>query len=142
MTVTIVADTGPLIGLARVDQVELLHRICTKVHIPVAVKIELELDSGRPGARRLARAFDDGWLVVQSVTDFSLVSQLSLLLDAGEAEAIALALQESASALIIDDGRGRRAARARGIPIIGVAGILLAGKSKGQVPAVKPILER
>ena len=49
MTVTIVADTGPLIGLARVDQVGLLHRIYTKVHIPVAVKIELELDSARPG---------------------------------------------------------------------------------------------
>ncbi len=107
MTRVIFADTGPLIALARVGQLDLLHRLYREVRVPPAVHTELAMDSGRPGARTLARAFEAGWMTVQPATDTSLVSELSQLLDPGEAEAIALAEQEDAQFLLIDDARGR-----------------------------------
>ncbi len=63
-----------------------------------------------------------------------------MLLGQGEAEAISLAEQRQARLLLIDDARGRRIARSRGIPVAGVAGVLLAAKGRQEVEAVAPIL--
>ena len=52
----IVADTGPLIALSRVEQLNLLTRLYTRVLIPPAVWAELAIDSGHPGAAALAAA--------------------------------------------------------------------------------------
>ena len=95
----------------------------------------------RPGARVLAGAFDAGWLTVEALTDSALDGALARLLGPGEAEAIALAEQADARFLLVDDARGRRVARSREIPVVGVAGVLLAGKLRGEVAAVGPILE-
>ena len=137
----VVADTGPLIALARVERLELLPRLYERVIVPSAVHAELALDSDRPGARVLAAAFNAGWITVEAVTDSALVRELARLLDPGEAEAIALAEQEAARFLLVDDARGRRIARSRDIAVVGVAGVLLAAKSRGEIPAVGPILE-
>lgn len=137
----VVADTGPLIALARVERLELLRRRYERVVVPPAVHAELALDSNRPGARALSRAVDAGWLTVETVTDMGLVRELARLLDPGEAEAIALAEQEHAVFLLVDDARGRRIARSRGVSVVGVAGVLLAAKARGELAAVRPIIE-
>ena len=36
----------------------------------------------------------------------------------------------------------RRTARSRGIPVVGVAGVLLAAKSRGELSVVGPVLDR
>ena len=141
MTRPVVADTGPLIALARVERLELLPRLYERLIVPPAVHVELTLDSDRPGARVLAGAFDAGWITVEAVTDSASAKELARLLGPGEAEAIALAEQVDARFLLVDDARGRRIARSRGIPVAGVAGVLLAAKSRGEVAAVGPILE-
>ena len=137
----VVADTGPLIALARVGQLELLRRLYTRVQVPTVVHAELAIASGRPGAIVLARAFEAGWIEVQAVLDSQAVSELSRLLDPGEAEAIVLAEQENARFLLIDDARERSVARRRGVAVVGVAGVLLAAKSRGTLAAVGPLLE-
>ena len=141
MTRPVVADTGPLIALARVEHLELLPRLYGRIIVPSAVHDELALDSDRPGARVLSGAFNVGWLTVEAVTDSASAKELARLLGPGEAEAIALAEQEDARFLLVDDARGRRIARSRRIPVAGVAGVLLAAKSRGQFAAVRPILE-
>ena len=45
----IVADAGPLIALSRIDQLELLRELFSKVWVPGMVLRELRLDEGRPG---------------------------------------------------------------------------------------------
>ena len=141
MTRAVVADTGPLIAHARVDHLDLLRRLYHDALVPPAVHTELALDSARPGAKVLAKAFGSGWIKTQRVGDAVAVSELRQLLDPGESEAIILAEQENARFLLIDDARGRRVARARGVPMVGVAGVILAAKSQGAIAAVGPILE-
>ena len=137
----VIVDTGPLIALARVDRLDLLHRLYHDALVPPAVHTELALDSARPGARVLAKAFDARWIKVQRVVDAVAVSELTQLLDPGESESIILAEQDNARFLLIDDARGRRVARERGVSVVGVAGVLLAAKSRGAIAAVGPVLE-
>ena len=99
------------------------------------------MDSDRPGATELKRAFEAGWFTVRLAAHANAVAELTQLLDPGEAEAIVLAEEQQARFLLIDDDRGRRIARRRGISVVGVAGVLLAAKSLGELAAVGPILE-
>ena len=142
MTRPVVADTGPLIALARVARLELLRQRYGRVVVPPAVHAELALDSDRSGARALSGAFNAGWLTIGSVTSSGSVRELAGLLDPGEAEALALAEQEAARFLLVDDARGRGIARSRDIAVVGAVGVLLAAKShRGEIAAVSPILE-
>ena len=142
MTRVVIADTGPLIALARIGQLDLLRRLYGRVVVPPAVHAELAIDSNRPGAKVLAGEFAAGWIVVGTVADSSVRWELDQLLGPGEAEAIALAEQSDIRFLLIDDARGRRTAPARGIPVVGVAGVLLVAKSRGELAAVGPVLDR
>ncbi|MDE0443274.1 MAG: DUF3368 domain-containing protein [Gammaproteobacteria bacterium] len=82
-----------------------------------------------------------GWLRVAALADETPVANLLRVVDAGGAEAMALCLQRQARILLIDDAKGRDVARRAGIPLVGVAGVLLAAKSKGLLVAVSPVLE-
>ena len=135
------ADTGPLIALARVDQLQLLARLVGNGLIPPAVHREAQIDSGRPGARRIAEALSAGWLRVVAPPDDASVADLRRMVDAGEAEAMALCRHRQARLLLIDDAKGRKVAHRAGIPLVGVAGVLLAAKSKGLLGAVGPVLD-
>jgi len=62
------------------------------------------------------------------------------VLDPGEAEAIALAVERAPSLLLIDEQEGRQTARTLGVQITGTLGVLLRAKALGHVPAIKPLL--
>ena len=143
MTGIVVADTGPLIVLGRVECFKLLHDLYQDVLIPPAVREELHLGSGRPGARQSAEALEQGWLQVQELSAGSAqaLSDLMLVLDPGEAEAILLAEEMNCKFLLIDERKGRAIANRRGVPVVGIAGVLLAAKKRGLIDAVMPILQ-
>jgi len=63
-------------------------------------------------------------------------------LDAGETEALALALQIRADAVLLDEAAARNAAVQLHLAFIGIAGILLRAKAQCLIPAVRPVLER
>ena len=64
-----------------------------------------------------------------------------LVLDPGEAEAILLAEEVNCKFLLIDERKGRAIANRRGVPVVGIAGVLLAAKKRGLIDAVVPILK-
>jgi hypothetical protein len=105
------------------------------------VHAELAIGTGRPGAKVLADAFAAEWIAVKPVVDADAVASISRLLDPGESEAIVLAEQAAARFLLIDDARGRRIARGRGIPVVGVAGVLLSARLQGVLAEVRPVLD-
>ena len=136
-----VADAGPLIALARVDQLHLLRHLFGRGMIPPAVHREIALGSGRPGAVAIGQALEAGWIRVVPLADEAQAASLARIVDSGEAEAIALGLQQDARFLLIDDAKGRKAARRAGLPLVGVAGVLLAAKAQGHLATVSPVME-
>lgn len=134
----IVADAGPLIGLARISQLELLRALYEMVAVPPQVQEELQLSADRPGSRALRAAADAGWLVIE---DLDRPMALAAELDAGEAAAILLAEQLGSARLLMDERRGRGVARRRGLPVVGTGGVLVAAKQRGDIVSVRAELD-
>lgn len=142
MKTVVIADAGPLIGLARIDRLSLLNMLYGTVVIPEAVLAELGVEADRPGAKALSTALAEGAIQPRALAygcETELASLL-LLLDAGESAAILLAEQMDCRFLLIDERRGREVARHRGIPVAGLAGVLLAAKRSGVLESVGPVL--
>ena len=71
----------------------------------------------------------------------SVITALSMNLDSGESEALALYWETKADFLLIDEKRGRIIAIRNGIKTIGTVGILLSSKQRGFINSVKPFLD-
>ena len=141
MTGIVVSDAGPLIALGRIEQLNLLRQLYQNVLIPPAVHNELRCGADLPGATALRQAIDAGWINIQSVpAGAKTLSELRLILDAGESEAIALAERVHCRFLLMDERRGRQVAKKRGLTVIGIAGVLLAAKSRGLIETVAPVV--
>ncbi len=136
----VVADASPLIGLARIGSLPLLGDLFDEVLLPEAVAAECIRETHRPGATAIASAITDGALLVCAVEQGPAVRALAEVLDDGEAEALALALERDVPVLM-DERRGRRVAARRGVAVVGTGAVLVAAKRGGLVPAVAPLLE-
>lgn len=62
-------------------------------------------------------------------------------IDAGEAEAIVLAIEEGIKDILIDDSKGRMKAKLNGLIPIGIVGLLIRAKQKDLVKEIKPFLD-
>jgi uncharacterized protein len=137
---TIVSNTSPITNLAGVGKLDLLHQLYGTITIPQAVYNEMAgIGKTVPGTLEVQAL---PWIATQSVTDLNQVAALQAVLDQGEAEAIALALQLSAELLIINENPGRAIARQYGINITGVLGVLLEAKRQGLLLVVKPLMDQ
>jgi uncharacterized protein len=118
-----VSNTSPISNLAIIGWLDLLQQRYGTVLIPPAVARELSAVS-HPGAKaRIADALTTGCLLVQAPS--GLPPKMSVPLDPGETEAIALALEERADVLLMDEKRRREAARKLGLTVAGALGELL-----------------
>jgi len=134
----IVADSSPLIGLARIGQLDILPRLGSRVLAPQFVWEEATIrGSSAPGAVEISQAT---WIEVQAV-DPMLVEPFTILVDRGEAEAIALARTAHDSLLLLDDSRARRIAERLGIRRTGTVGLLRRAKEAGLIDRLRPQLE-
>lgn len=135
----VVSDTSPILNLSRISRLELLPSLYGEVLIPSAVYAELTdyRDDLPPGVDLASLA----WLRVSAAADQERVRVLRENLDAGEAEAIALAVGCGADLLLVDERRARRIASAAGIPVTGLLGVLAAAKRVGLIHQVKPVLD-
>lgn len=121
----VVVDSTCLIGLEAIGRLDLLPSLFDPV-IPPEVRIEF--GSSHP------------WLRIEAPQDSSLIKTLDILLDAGEAEAIALAYEKQWR-VVLDDLRARGVARRLDLKVIGTLGLLIRAKREGLVPSLKPLLE-
>ena len=130
------SDTGPILALARIDQLDLLRQLFGNLFIPPAVRAEIKDEIS------VAAVATADWITVQAVHDMLAVQLLQEELDAGECEAIILAKELTADLILIDERSATRRARMLGLPVIGTLGVLLLGKQVGQLVALRPLLER
>ncbi|MEA3212133.1 MAG: uncharacterized protein QOE70_5190 [Chthoniobacter sp.] len=130
----VVSNTSPISNLAIIGRLSLRYG---RVAVPPEVARELRAVSHVAGRQTIDAAFHEGWLVVESVPTPSALEELRRTLDAGEAEAIALAAATTTDVLLIDERRGRIAARDRCLKVAGVLGELLHAKFTGDLPSVR-----
>jgi hypothetical protein len=133
----VIADAGPLIAIARLHQLGLLPQIFGRVLVTDIVFAECTGRSDFPESTTIKKALDLKYLELCTSPDFSAYSQK---IDAGEASAIAVAI-DFGCGVIMDDKAGRRMATNASVPVIGTVGVLVLAKRKGLVPFVRPMLE-
>lgn len=135
----VVSNASPLINLARIGRLLLLRDLYGQLTIPEAVWNEVVIeDKDQPGVSEIEAAT---WIRRKVVTDNQLVRILQQDLDDGEAEAIALAVEEEADLLLMDERIGRESANHLGLRYVGLVGVLVEAKSKALVREIKPLLD-
>ena len=116
----IISDTTALIILAKSNHLNLLSNIIDKVYIPKAVMNEIQYKNDI--VKNLVESAK--FIEVREVSDVNIFYDIkSTNLDIGEVEAISLALEMDLR-LIIDEKKGRKIAKEKGVNIIGLLGIL------------------
>jgi predicted nucleic acid-binding protein len=120
----VIADTGPVNYLLLIGCIEVLPALFEKIILPGAVRDELS----HPDSPELVRAWiaaPPQWLDIRHSHGPYAASGLG----AGETEAITLAVEIHADLLLMDDRRGVKAARGKGVEVTGTLGVLsLAGE--------------
>ncbi len=117
----VVADTTPLNHLVLIEQIDLLRVLYQRVLIPQAVLRELHHSNAPLVVRKWVSALPE-WCEVRDLV--STPDALLNLLDAGERDAIQLALDNGLNILLLDEIKGRREAQRRGLRVTGTLSIL------------------
>ena len=135
-TKVVVADSGPLIALGRLDRLALLGGVFEQVQVPRAVLAECLARPELLDAQRIRAAVADGTLLPCEATVIDVSG-----LQAGERAAIGRAI-EIGAALLADDRAARLHALTRGLVVIGTLGVLVRAKRIGLLPAIAPLVEQ
>lgn len=125
-TVPAVTNSSCLIGLERIERLDILPQVFSSITIPTAVSTEV--------------GFEADWLTVRPVQNLALVATLKTQVDEGEAEAIALAMELGNIFVILDDRKARQLAFQLNLKVIGIVGMLLRAKRFGIILEIKPLL--
>lgn len=138
----LVADTGPLIALAKLRQLRLLTALADQVIIPTHVQRELLAKVGAE-VREIDHALQHFIEVHPAPAPQGTQRGALAHLDEGERQAILLALAApTETILLMDDQAGRTAARRWQLSVTGVVGILVRAKECKLIPKVIPLLRR
>jgi predicted nucleic acid-binding protein len=124
----VIADTGPINYLVLIGYIEILPALFERLILPSAVKDELQ-NPDTPGAVRDWVAALPQWLEIRHASRLDAVAGLG----AGETEGIALAVELHADLLLMDDRRGVKTARAKGIEVTGTLGVLGLASQRGMI---------
>jgi len=133
-----VCNTGPLIGLARINMAWLPFRLFPEVIVPEEVRQELQAKES-PDRAQLIEVLAHGRIYPrQSQPDRLLLAEL----DEGEAAVISAATRLGFSSVILDERKARRmASRVYGLEVKGTAGLLVEAKNRGMIVSVRPYLD-
>ncbi len=131
----IVINTGPLIALSKMEAFDVISQLPFEFLCPTQVQTEIQ--------NGIARGYSVA--VPTWVSVMPLAAPLSPLilagLDQGEAEVIQLALEQKIQLTCIDEQKGRRAAAATGLQVVGSLGLVAKAKTLGLIPAARPLIE-
>ena len=130
----VIVNTTPLIALANIDQLELLHKLYENIIIPQAVLDEIIREPARQKVRSAS------WIRVDSIKDESQKDMFRARLHAGEVEVMILAREQNADLVIMDDDAAKKTAKFLGFNVTGTLGVLLKAKREGYLDKVEPVM--
>jgi len=131
----IVSNTTPIISLLKIDKLNLLKELYSKIHIPNAVFEEVEAGRHKDYYTDLSKI---SWIKISNIKDKNSIKYF-LDLDAGEAETIVLATEIDADLVILDEKLGRFHAKHADLKVTGTIGVLAKAKKEGLTENLKPI---
>ncbi len=104
----VVSDSGPLIHLAQINRLHILQRLFGVVEVTPSVKVEVVDEGIRrkcPDAEVVGKAFQDGWLKVETLSALALKRAEKLAEGEGIsfADAEVILLSEKKKALFLSD---------------------------------------
>lgn len=127
----VVSDTTAITTLLKAGCVDLLEKLFVQVLMPPAVEREL----------REHHAEVPPFCQSRPVAESERLRRLRIQADAGEAEAICLAVETHAEVLLIDDKKGRRLAEAEGVRCLGLPAVLLEARRQGFIDSLADALD-
>lgn len=133
----VIVNTSPLLYLHQVGCLELLRQLYGTITVPIAVLQELEV--GKLQGVDVPEIISMEWIQIRSVASPTIIPTV-IDLGQGEAEVIALGLENPNSLLIFDDSLGRRIADLYSLKYTGTLGVLVKAKQAGYLLAVAPII--
>ena len=116
----VVSDTSPLNYLVLINAIDVLPQLFGEVHVPSVVMQEFKHARTPETVKRWAK-LPPSWLLISAQSPGSI---LDPELDPGEAEALALAVELHAAAILIDERKGRRVANSQGFRTLGTITVL------------------
>jgi len=125
----IIADTSCLILLHKIQEFHLLQKLFG--HIIITSEIHKEFGRDLPK-----------WVIVKNASNQNYQNIIRTSVDAGEASAIALALEESNPLLILDDLKARKLAASLDLHYTGTLGVLVEAKLSGHLTSIKPVIDK
>ena len=131
----VVMNTTPLIALADIGQLELLHQLYGEILIPGAVMDEIKSE---PAQTLITNA---SWIKKISIGGKERKSLFKARLHSGEIEVILLAEDEKANLVIMDDNSAKKTAKYLGLNVTGTLGVLLKAKREGLIKELKPLMD-
>jgi predicted nucleic acid-binding protein len=136
MNKKIVVNTSPLIAWGKMQAFDFIGKLPYEFLCPAQVQAEISA-----GAEKGYSVVLPSWIRVLSLntplTPFALAN-----LDAGEAAVIELALEQNIPLVCLDEIKGRRAALASGLQVVGSLGLLGKSKIAGLISEARPFVEK
>ncbi len=137
----VISNTSPLLNLAIINRLYLIHEQFGNVFIPPAVLAELRVDERLPGSGILSEAIKSGWIQIKELRNYTMVEILCRDLDRGEAEAIVLALELKSKWLLLDERDARKIGKSLGLRVTGILGILLRAVKDQKLSSIEPVID-
>jgi predicted nucleic acid-binding protein len=134
----VVSDTSPICYLILIDLINVLPQIYSQILIPEVVRDELADQDAPVIVQQWIRHLPT-WAIVsttQQKPDGNLLE-----LDPGERAAILLAEDLGADLVLMDERKGRRIARSRGLNVTGLLGILDAAAARELIDLPRAIAQ-
>jgi predicted nucleic acid-binding protein len=134
-----VINASPLIVLAKINHLFLLHHLAEEIVVPAGVAKEIAQGPPEDPAKQ--------WLQTQGQ---ALVHQMNAIppviiawnLGKGESEVLAWAYQNKGYAAVLDDRAARNCALSLNIAVRGTLSVLLLAKKEGHLNEITPILRQ
>jgi predicted nucleic acid-binding protein len=136
----VVSDISCISNLLLIGRLDLLQKIYTKIFIPPA--IYKEITALEKEGKDLSYFKSEAWIIADNNFTKNISLYSPKFIDAGEAEAIDLALHLKADRLLIDERKQTAFANRLWLITIGLLGVLIIGKQNDFIPSVKELMDK
>ncbi len=129
-----IANSTPLIYLAKLGKIGLLKTFFSRIYIPEAVKYEV-VEQGKihhePDAIIVEKAIQEWWVVVKKTKVLPILQEMGI--DRGEMEAISLAIEMGQKEILLDQTHAREAAELVGLTPRGTLYVLFRALKENKI---------